>query len=782
MKNEIYKLNEFKNIKSVFEKNGGGTPQYRNLKISLEHYENIINSLFNITKTFDDFANSFLELPITCDFSKLLGKGHRFKRFFKNVVKNPLKQIDSKYVFNYDNTLEDAIKITYLVDKTAIEKTITHIKIVIKFFNNNEATITKIDSILKSSSGVSEKDKEIEKILESDDVYYESRTKTIIKDILLDMMHLTKISIYQTNKELITKGDFFVRFNSILDYEKINKIFKSENIEINEDVYVSKKDLILNLDELQLEKIIQEFPFLINTATKNKITYNKDFDNEQNPNEALNNEMIKQQIENAFKNKEIPNFQIGVIDSYACIEDPWTKLIESENTPLPSNEQKDWNHGTMVSTLIAGNDAFNNKKYKDGLGFFKVKHFGILPQGTMEMSYFIKTTEEIIINNPNIKLWNLSVFDASTPLKRNLSISEMGKQLDRIQKENGVLIIIAAGNNNVVSYGSDSILALTVGSIFKDEKNNNKESHYTGKMKVFGLFSKPNSYDFGNSLQENENLNDTVWTLGESGYINYHEDGTSISAPLLTRKCAHLIKKYGFNINSLKAYVNLEHELNIKNGKTNPINCNIEDGEGVITLFYDGQIKPGKKIVEKFYLPFKNTQNGKKYRNFLVATSISYTTNTNVFVGDEYSSCDISIALISSVSVTEKGLPKIKRKNVLNPKEPKKKDKAEIDPMGQLEQINKNLVEDFKKYNPNKVLIDFKIQDKIDEYFVKTFNTIENVVDMEISCLDLFNHPEPVNFGVVIKLFEIEKDSLINFSKENVQILNIERERVKIKA
>ncbi len=114
-------------------------------------------------------------------------------------------------------------------------------------------------------------------------------------------------------------------------------------------------------------------------------------------------------------------------------------------------------------------------------------------------------------------------------------------------------------NNKTISYGADSLLYLSVGLLFINSENKIQKASYSGYCKIFNIF------DLGNDISLNPDENFTSWVIDDKNvFLGKWEDGTSFAAPLVTRKCAYLKHKYRMSINTIKAYINLENNLNFK--------------------------------------------------------------------------------------------------------------------------------------------------------------------------------------------------------------------------
>jgi len=315
------------------------------------------------------------------------------------------------------------------------------------------------------------------------------------------------------------------------------------------------------------------------------------------------------------------------------------------------------------------------------------------------------------------------------------------------------------------------LLSLTVGSAFIDSDNIPKIASYTGNEKIFNIYQKPNIYDFGNDLNQISTSDLTLWTIDENGFIDTGANGSSFAAPLVARKCAYLKSKYNLSIQTIKAYINLQKEINLKRNIPPIANINIEEMENSQSciIFYDGFIKPKQTKIEKILLPFEFI-NGKKCRDFHYAISVSYSVNNFLNVGDEYSSLEISAKIMGS---PEKG----SRKNFLKLEKTSNNE----------EQTQTSLIRNFKKYNPNKVLID---KDLDEEKYKETYNILDDSIYVEINCNDLFdNLDKDIEYGLVIYLNGMKEETIKNFEKMNqkliekiyIELQEEERVRQKIK-
>lgn len=743
---------------------GGGTPKFRNIKLNQSYYYQLIEKLENLKIYFKNYSVFFTSLPISMKFDKLLNKGERFNYLFNS--KGKLQQIDSKYQFDKDKLL-DKLEITYLLNKNDIESAIKNLNLVINFIKENEKAVEKCKLILKDTNKlVTVKDKEIKEILFPVNSGLPNKTK--IEGIFKDTFYLVNFSIYQQDLSKIDDVAY-VRFNTLKNNNELVNVLSKKNIKLYEQQKVIPDGNIYNLDIDVVTKIYEEFPFLINIAS-NDLYIVDNWESQEYNKEQFKNIEIKDFIE--MNKEKISNTYIGVIDSYGEFQEELSDLIEVYNDPSLSINEIDYSHGTAVSSLIVLNDLINNKEYQDGLGIFKVKHFGIIGNGSLSQSSFLNKLNKIIRENQTIKIWNLSIqilFESPSP-----RISELGRQLDLLQKKYKVLIIIASGNKGYISMGADSILSLTAGSLFKDKDKNIQISSYSGRKKIFNLFDKPNAYDFGNDINANSNVEDTVWIMdNKEGFLDKLSEGTSYSAPLLSRKCAYLMDRYNFSIDEIKSYINacnIENEKVLR--KIKKVNVSTKSSVNKKIIIGKTFVKPGYETQFKIFLPFKKSEKNRHYRSFLPLTSVSYLSNTNFNVGDEYSSTEVELKLHANCEDDNK--------NLLN----KVGNKKDSDVADNDFKTQHSLISKMKKYNPNKVLVDELFTTKEDiinnpDKITKPLHLINgnNQITVKLSCSDLFDNNNDIEVGYTIFLYELGRNSLVNFEKENEKLI----EKVKIK-
>ncbi len=236
---------------------------------------------------------------------------------------------------------------------------------------------------------------------------------------------------------------------------------------------------------------------------------------------------------------------IGVIDTLFdknVYFSEWVDYREMIDDNIPKT-QEDYVHGTAVSSLIVDGPSFN-PRLNDHCGRFKVRHFGVATGKQFSSFTILRKIQEIIIQNTDIKVWNLCL-GAKTEINLS-SISPEAAILDKIQYENDVVFVIAGTNKleeNIVRLGApaDSINSIVVNAV----NFNNQPTSYSRRGPVLSFFRKPDvSYYGGDTVQKIRVCTPT----GES-FVS----GTSFAAPWISRKLCYLIEVLGLNRELAKA-------------------------------------------------------------------------------------------------------------------------------------------------------------------------------------------------------------------------------------
>lgn len=240
---------------------------------------------------------------------------------------------------------------------------------------------------------------------------------------------------------------------------------------------------------------------------------------------------------------------IGVIDTQFDDRVYFHEWVEYERK-VDSNiqlEQRDFFHGTAVSSIIVDGPSFN-PKLQDGCGRFRVKHFGVATAGGFSSFAILKMIRDIVAGNRDIKVWNLSLGSAMQ-IDPNF-ISPEAAELDRIQCEYDVIFVVAGTNKNKRMTGNikigapaDSLNSLVVNAV----DFQGRPASYTRVGPVLSFFYKPDICYYGGDGDEKITVCEP---LGMATLC-----GTSFAAPWIARKMAYLIHIVGLSREVAKALI-----------------------------------------------------------------------------------------------------------------------------------------------------------------------------------------------------------------------------------
>ena len=499
-----------------------GQPKLQGGKIvKIDKIEQLIKDIKNIDLYWKNQKKYVNGIFFSAYYKEIVPKSRRINAFFKCGSQNMSNKIvGAKFSKDKRHHI-----ITYYVEKDVIGKTLKEVTTVKNILNEN------------FKNGISNTDFEkIENIV--DFKKYEIK-KTKFLQMIVDASNVEKFFVEENEVEATIDGKSIV---SIYDTEE-----DVETLMEKLDINVDKTNILSNntvyLDNENLSILQKEAPYLISMAVTDMSEMPVE---EKKENENVDfNRFIKEP-------KDEPT--IGVIDKPFKEGVYFSKWVESENVGIPefAINEEDYYHGTGVTSIIVDGQNLN-PNYDDGCGNFKVRHFGVAVSNKFSSFRIMKSIEEIIENNRDIKVWNLSL-GSDKEISDNF-ISPEAAFLDELQAKYDVIFVIAGTNKPYgvtkdmkIGSPADSINSLVVNAVDK----NDKETSYARKGPVLSFYVKPDVSYFGgdNSLELD-------------GYINVCDGinrehlakGTSYSAPWIARKLAYLIHYLGFTREEAKALI-----------------------------------------------------------------------------------------------------------------------------------------------------------------------------------------------------------------------------------
>lgn len=228
---------------------------------------------------------------------------------------------------------------------------------------------------------------------------------------------------------------------------------------------------------------------------------------------------------------------IGVIDTIfetnVYFKD-WVEYHCKVNPEIPQDENIEF-HGTAVSSIIVDGPTLN-PDLDDNCGRFKVRHFGICNSKQSSSFEILRKIQEIVQQNPDIKVWNLSL--GSTMEISNTYISPEAAILDSLQSQYDIIFVVAGTNRTrsnptsiKIGAPADSLNSVVVNAC--DRERQPVSYHRCGP--VLSFFNKPDLSYFGGTA------NDGVTVCASNCTQKVY--GTSYAAPWISRKLAYLIHK-----------------------------------------------------------------------------------------------------------------------------------------------------------------------------------------------------------------------------------------------
>lgn len=506
-------MNNTLQLKGTFEQrkneNKQGSPNLPAGKtVNSEKLSNLLSDL-NRLYTFWNNENTLSGALVSVYYNKVAAKSNRVQRLLSN---------NSIVGAKFDNTDSPKHIITHYISLLELQQAINELGITLTIleeqFNGciSHETIKKINS--KNPT---------ERIL----IKHPTKFKTTFLRIIVDAYYVEKFDILKDVEDL-KDNSIITIFKTSEDTEKImNKL----GIRLDNNRIIDETTIYLFPDELNILKA--KAPYLISMAVSDLSELTKtDFD------------FAERQILSIPTPQNEPT--IGVIDTAFYKDVYFSQWVETTNLLQKEIEitENDYLHGTAVSSIIVDGPTLN-PNLDDGCGRFKVRHFTVAAGDRFSSFYVLKNIENIVMTNPDIKVWNLSL-GSKLEINPNF-ISPEAAVLDKIQCEYDVVFIIAGtnktDNEEIKSIGSpaDSINSIVVNSV----TNNGEPASYTRTGPVLSFFIKPDISYYGGDIDNKMK----VYTNRGIEFVQ----GTSFAAPWIARKMCYLISVLGLNREEAKA-------------------------------------------------------------------------------------------------------------------------------------------------------------------------------------------------------------------------------------
>ena len=416
-------MNGLLQLKGRFEKRGNegmgpiGLPAHK--KVTSEHMEELISQLSKVKEYWSD-KDDIAGLIVSVHYIRVVAKSNRLKTLLADVGKKPVDSIrGAKFVTGKDGQGKTIHKhvFTHYVQLSAIEKAIDNLRIVKEIVDADyNGCITAED---------------IEKIgLERKYLYAGKIAKTNFVNVIVDCYFVEKFDVDEA-KESITEDSIITIYKTDI---KTRELLSRFGIDVSESKIIG--DTTVLLTPPQARQLYNKAPYLIAMSITDfsKICLDDDlfedieFEEDTGIISPPGNEPI-----------------VGVIDTQFNEKVYFSKWVDYRPMlPIEILEPEDYKHGTAVSSIIVDGPR-GNDRLDDGCGHFRVRHFGVSKQSGFSSFAILREIRNIVENNQDIKVWNLSL-GSKSEIRENY-ISPEAAELDRIQSEYDVIFVISGTNS-----------------------------------------------------------------------------------------------------------------------------------------------------------------------------------------------------------------------------------------------------------------------------------------------------------------------------------------------
>lgn len=487
---------------------GGGASMNSKKIVTREQLLRLLEKIDQIKEFWKQERKPFEGILISVHYNKIVAKSNRIAGLFKGkdsnyaIVGAKFNKEKTKHIITYFLDMEDLDESIELLLKTSDI-------IKVKFQNG-------IDKVAFDDR------KKIDKIPFS----RFSIAKSTFKQVVADVSYIEDFEVEMATRQL--KQSIITLYNTHTDTKML---FKNIGIDILKSRILDNQTVFL--DENQLQILFEKAPYLVSMATEDL--------SELSPEDFIQ----EYQQETLYMPSPTIEPTIGVIDTLfdkRVYFGEWVEYHDMIDDNLPKNSD-DYRHGTAVDSIIV-DGARLNPWLDDGCGRFRVRHFGVAIGSKFSSFTITKQIKEIIANNKDIKVWNISL--GSNQEVNDNFISAEAAILDKIQYENDVIFVVAGTNKpsaDIVKIGSpaDSINSMVVNAVTQ----NGLSTKYARRGLALSFFAKPDVSYYGGS---EEKYIKVCEPLGEANVA-----GTSFAAPWIARKLSYLIDILGLNREVAKA-------------------------------------------------------------------------------------------------------------------------------------------------------------------------------------------------------------------------------------
>ncbi|WP_430597973.1 S8 family peptidase [Enterococcus sp. AZ177] len=510
MPNKVLELRGKRFVQAARSLTGGGASMNSKKVVSNKDLIRLQNKLGQIRAFWLQETRPFSGILISVHYNKIVAKSNRIGGLLKG------KHSDLAVVGAKFNNSKTKHIITYYISNDDVEKSMRLLQNATTVLNSkfdghiNKVTFDnhkKMNSIPFDNSVIS---------------------KSLFKQIIADVSYIEDFEIEQASQEI--QESIVTLYDTKMDTKEL---LKKIGIDILSGRILDDHTILLNKNEIEL--LLEKAPYLIAMSTTDLSTLSPADFTQNYPKKAM------------YIPEPTTEPTIGVIDTLFDTTVYFTKWVEyhqkvDNGYPIEVNDYK---HGTAVTSIIVDGPRLN-PWLEDDCGRFQVRHFGVAAGKNFSSFTIIKRIKEIIANNKDIRVWNISL-GSNQEINDNF-ISAEAAILDQIQYQYDVIFVIAGTNKpdeNINRIGSpaDSINSMVVNSVTK----NGLSTKYSRRGIALSFFAKPDVSYYGGSSEQ------YIRAYEPSGETNVA--GTSFAAPWIARKLSYLIDVLGLNREIAKALI-----------------------------------------------------------------------------------------------------------------------------------------------------------------------------------------------------------------------------------
>lgn len=499
-------------------------PGARNLRTkaetSTEKIDELIDSLRAVLRFYKDHPRITNDVMIDVWYNDIIAKSNRVRELLKPSRHSTNDTVVGARFSDAPEGEENHI-ITHYVDEKTINKTIEELQIAREF-------------LLKRLGG---KATPVNFSEPNSNIDYEgfSIGKGKLRDLIIDCSVVEKFDVPRVTS-IPDRDKFLITFYK--SELSLSLLLEKLRVDDTQLPYTAYGDDTISVTRDLFEIINDKIPYMISMISTD-----------------ISSITLEEISPKSRDEHDIPDPQnepvIGVIDTFFDESVYFSNWVDNKDYISDLEKyQNDLNlrdHGTEVTSIIVDGPRMN-PWLDDGCGRFRVRHFGAC-SSRISTIRLVKKIKDIVNENPDIHVWNLSLGTDDEVSKNFVSFDAAA--LDEIQAKKNVIFVVSGTNDNrgiqegILRVGApaDSLNSLVVNSVRRD----GRPAGYSRKGNILSFYNKPDVSYYGGDYDDRI-----------AAYTSYGTDevyGTSFAAPWISRKMCYLIDIMGMPREIAKALI-----------------------------------------------------------------------------------------------------------------------------------------------------------------------------------------------------------------------------------